>query len=72
MQPGLPDMAPLDPPPREQFSRPARVIACTSNAALLMSMLPSMVRDVDKAVVVDRVEPLTTLLATSFDQPRFV
>jgi len=30
-----------------------------------------MVRDIDKAVVVERVEPLTTLVATSFDQPRF-
>ena len=47
------------------------VVRSTGDAAALSRVLGRYVREVDQDAVVDRVVPLRTLLASSWDQPRF-
>ncbi len=51
--------------------RTTRTTRTTGNPATLARDVRSIVREIEREAVVDRIEPLTTTLAASLDAPRF-
>ena len=47
------------------------VVKTTGNPAALGDEVRSLLRDTDRLAVVERIDPLTTLVSASVEQPRF-